>query len=81
MRCAAMLENVAKDSSKMERRVAEERGAEAVVTCNPWFKQGDSVQYGAVSLARARARVPLAARQVYGLALREALKCYFFNSN
>jgi hypothetical protein len=74
-----MLENVAKDSSKMERRVAGERGAEAVVTCNPWFKQGDSVQYGAVSLARAR--VPLAARQVYGLALREALKCYFFNSN
>jgi hypothetical protein len=34
MRCATMLENVAKDSSKMERRVAAERVAEPVVMGN-----------------------------------------------
>jgi hypothetical protein len=43
IRSAAKLENLAKDSSKMERRVSGERGGEAVVTCNPWFKQGGSV--------------------------------------
>ena len=33
MRCAAMLAKVAKESNRMERRVAAEMGAEPVVTC------------------------------------------------